>query len=300
MRAPVVSVSPIVLAAPERGVDLSVRISAPKTGSGLPVILFSHGFGSSSRAYGPLADHWSAHGFVVVQPTHLDSRTIGLAEDDPRRPALWRHRVDDMTRVLDHLDVVEAAVPGLAGRLDHERVVAAGHSFGGQTAGVLLGLRVIDPGSGVATDLADPRVRAGVLLATAGRGGEDLRPGVIELLPWLNTDFSAMKAPALVVMGDADASVLSTRGPDWSADPYRLSPPGKSLLILFGAEHSLGGIPGYEAAETTDEDPARVAALQRLTTAYLRTALDPDDPAWDVAAAVFAEDGAAIGRIESR
>ncbi|MEJ2886227.1 alpha/beta hydrolase family protein [Actinomycetospora aeridis] len=285
MSAPVVSVSPVVLG------ERELRVSAPTTGSDLPVLLFSHGFGSSSRAYGPLVDWWAAHGFVVVAPTHLDSRTLGLADDDPRRRSFWRHRVDDMRRVLDHLDVVEAAVPGLAGRVDHDRVVAAGHSFGGQTTGVLLGLRVDGE------DLADPRVTAGVLLATAGRGGDALRPGVIEMFPWLAPDFSAMKAPALVVMGDADSSALSTRGPDWSADPYLLSPPGKSLLTLVGGEHSLGGIPGYEAAETTDEDPARVAALQRLTTAYLRTALDADDPAWLEAATALP---ASVGRVESR
>jgi predicted dienelactone hydrolase len=281
----VVSVGPVVLEGRE------LRVSAPTSGTGLPVLLFSHGFGSSSRAYGPLVDHWAAHGFVVVQPTHLDSRTIGLPADDPRRRTFWRHRVDDMTRVLDGWDTVEAAVPGLAGRVDRDRVVAAGHSFGGQTTGVLLGLRVHDE------DLADPRVTAGVLLATAGRGGDDLRPGVIEMLPWLNPDFSGMKAPALVVAGDADTSALSVRGPDWSADPYFLSPPGKSLLTLYGAEHSLGGIPGYEAAETTDEDPARVAALQRLTTAYLRSALDPSDVGWTEAVAALPE---SIGRIESR
>lgn len=31
----------------------------------------------------------------------------------------------------------------------------------------------------------------------------------------------------------------------------------KSLLTLFGAEHSLGRIYGYGAAATTDENPAR-------------------------------------------
>lgn len=44
--------------------------------------------------------------------------------------------------------------------------------------------------------------------------------------------------------------------PDWSEDPYRLSPGADQLPTVFGGEHSLGGIPGYEAAETTDESPA--------------------------------------------
>ncbi|MYS76420.1 chlorophyllase, partial [Streptomyces sp. SID5926] len=88
--APVVSVKPVVLPAPERGRDLRLRVSAPVTGHGLPVVLLAHGFGSSLDGYGPLADHWAAHGFVVIQPTHLDSKSVALPEDDPRRPGLWR------------------------------------------------------------------------------------------------------------------------------------------------------------------------------------------------------------------
>ena len=88
MSAPslVVSVKPLKLSAPGRGEDLRVRVSAPDTGNELPIIVFSHGSGSSLEGYGPLADFWAAHGFVVIQPTHLDSRTVGLPHDDPRSP----------------------------------------------------------------------------------------------------------------------------------------------------------------------------------------------------------------------
>lgn len=50
-----VSVKPVVLSAPDRGEDLRVRVSAPATGNELPIIVFSHGFGSSLEGYGPLA-----------------------------------------------------------------------------------------------------------------------------------------------------------------------------------------------------------------------------------------------------
>ncbi|MGW9207848.1 alpha/beta hydrolase family protein [Embleya sp. NPDC055664] len=294
--SPVVSVQPVVLVAPDRGVDLRVRVSAPVGGSGLPIVVFSHGFGSSLHGYGPLADFWAAHGFVVIQPTHLDSRTVGLPQDDPRRPQLWRSRVGDMRLVLDRLDLLEAAVPGLGGRLDRSRIAAAGHSFGGQTAGILLGLRVLDPVTGNAEDLSDSRVKAGVLLATAGRGGNDLTPFAAENLPWLKgPDFAHMTAPALVVAGDHDESPLSVRGPEWLADPYHLSPAPKSLLTLFGAEHSLGGIAGYEVRETTDENPERVALIQLVTLAYLRHALGIDDADW-----AEAKNGTPMGRIESK
>ncbi|WP_217168010.1 chlorophyllase [Streptomyces sp. AC512_CC834] len=299
--APVVSVKPVVLHAPERGEDLRVRVSAPVTGHDLPVVLLAHGFGSSLDGYGPLADHWAAHGFVVIQPTHLDSKTLALPADDPRRPRTWRFRVEDMKRVLDGLDVVEAAVPGLGGRLDRDRVAAAGHSFGGQTAGILLGLRVRDAGTGKAEDLSDPRIKAGVLLATAGNGGSDLTPFAAENLPWLrDPDFTHMTTPALVVAGDRDDLPFTVRGADWTADPYVLSPGGKSLLTLFGAEHFLGGISGYEAAETTDENPAHVALVQRVTLAYLRHALGVDSSDWTAAQRALAGDTHPLGRLESK
>jgi hypothetical protein len=69
-------------------------------------------------------------------------------------------------------------------------------------------------------------------------------------------------APALVVAGDRDQSRLSTRGPDWFTDPYTLSPGSKSLLTVFGGEHSLGGIHGYNAADITDESPGRVDLIR--------------------------------------
>ncbi|WP_446035176.1 alpha/beta hydrolase family protein [Streptomyces olivaceus] len=299
--APVVSVKPVVLPAPERGADLRVRVSAPATGEDLPVVLLAHGFGSSLDGYAPLADHWAAHGFVVVQPTHLDSRTVALPEDDPRRPRLWRYRVADLKRVLDDLDTLVAAVPGLAGRVDSGRIAAAGHSFGGQTAGILLGLRVADPETGEAEDLSDPRVRAGVLLATAGNGGDDLTPFAAENLPWLRgPDFSRMSAPALVVAGDRDELPLTVRGADWTADPYVLSPGAKSLLTVFGARHFLGGVSGYDAAETTDENPAHVALVQRVTTAYLRHALGLGSAGWTAVREELDGDPHAVGRLESK
>jgi alpha-beta hydrolase superfamily lysophospholipase len=210
--SPIVSVKPVVLPAPGRGEDLQVRVSAPVAGHDLPVILFSHGFGWSMDGYAPLADAWAARGFVVIQPTYLDSRRLGLAADDPRTPGIWRRRVQDATHALDELDRIAAAVPG-----DH-----------------------------------------------------DVSP------------------------------LLTTRGWDWATDPYALSPSPKSLLTLFAAEHSLGGIPGYEVAETTDESPQRVALLQELTTAYLRTALDPRDESWPAARAALRESADPLGRIEER
>ena len=306
--APVLSFGPLVLPSPGRAVDLQVRVSAPATGSELPVILLSHGHGpsnhlSSLNGYAPLASFWAAHGFVVIQPTHLDSKTLGLRDsDDPEAPLYWRSRAEDMKRILDQLDVIEAAVPQLPGRLDRSRVAVAGHSMGGHTASMLLGARLTDPDDGTDVNLAEPRIKAGVLLAAPGRGGDALSEFAATNYPFfLTTDFSEMTTPALVVAGDKDASAhLTVRGPDWHADPYFLSPGPKSLLTLFGAEHGLGGVAGYDAAETTDENPELVAAVARLTWAYLRTELYPGDPAWRAALDALAASPNPLGRAESK
>jgi pimeloyl-ACP methyl ester carboxylesterase len=288
-------------------VDLQMRVSAPVTGHQLPVILLSHGHGrsnnlSSLNGYGPLANFWAAHGFVVIQPTHLDSKTLSLDPDGPEGPLFWRSRVEDMKRILDQLELIEASFPELSGRLDRSRVAVVGHSLGGHTAGMLLGARLTDPKDGTEVDMAEPRIKAGVLLSAPGNGGADLSTFAAEHYSFfLKPSFAEMTTPALVVVGDNDVSPhLTVRGADWHADPYFLSTGPKCLLTLFGAGHGLGGVSGYDVAETTDESPERVAAVQRLTWAYLRTALYPEDSAWSAACAALMDSPNPLGGVESK
>jgi pimeloyl-ACP methyl ester carboxylesterase len=273
--SPVISVAPALLEVKGRGEPLEVRVTAPIHGGALPILLFSHGNGQSLHAYGPLANHWAAKGFVVLQPTHLDSRLVALAADDPRRPELWRHRESDLVHVLDRVDDMSGLIPGLRERLDHSRIAVAGHSWGAQSASVLLGATHPDPTDGSVVSMRDERVKAGVLLAVPGTGGANLSPFAAQNFPFMHPDFTTMEAPVLVIAGDRDNGAMTTRGPEWWREAYDLSPAPKALFTVHGGEHSLGGIPNFEARETTDERPRRVAAIQQISTAFLKSALYP-------------------------
>ncbi len=306
--SPTISISPVTLTAPDRPFPLQMRITAPATGSELPIILLSHGHGPSlylpsKDGYGPLVNFYAEHGFVVIQPTHANSKVAGFAADAAGAPLFWRARVEEMKLILDRLDEIEATVPAIAGRLDRGRIAAVGHSMGAQTVGMLLGARLTDPHDAAARDvnLIEPRIKAGVLLAAPGRGGDDLSAAAAEKHSALNPDFSRMETRTLVVFGDSDVSPhLTVRGADWHADPYHLGPGADCLLTLFGARHGLGGIAGYDARETDDEDPDRLAVTQRLSWAYLRSALYSEDPAWAEACGALRDHAGSLARTDCK
>ena len=274
----------VVMEVPGRPVPLTVKVSAPVTGTDLPILLLSHGHGeatflSSMRGYGPLVDFWTAHGFVVVQPTHLDSVALGLRDGDhPEAPLFWRTRAQDMHHILDHFDEIESTVPGLAGRVDRDRIVAAGHSLGGNTVGLLLGMTAQaddDPGQ---RDLSDPRIKAGVIFASPGVGDEYLAPYARDHYVMNNyIDYSTMTGQALVFFGDHDLNWNFSSRLSYRSDAYFRSPGPKDLITVFGAEHMFGGISGWDTAECSDPDPERVSAVRALAWAYLWTKVNPED-----------------------
>ncbi|KAJ7362506.1 hypothetical protein DFH08DRAFT_950770 [Mycena albidolilacea] len=183
-----------------------------------------------------------------------------------RRP---RAGATDMMHILDNLDAIEAPVPGLKGRLHRSRIAVAGHSAS------LLGARNTDPRDGTTWYKPDPRVRAG------------------------GPDFSKMERPVLVVCGDEDGGPhLNIRGADWHVDAYAMVPGVKDLVWLKGG-HELGGLSGWEAAETQDESPQMPRAVRRTTWEYMRSQLYEGHDVWAKACKVFGG-LEMLGKIESK
>ena len=304
-QTPIMSFSPVVLPVPGRHVDLEIKVSAPASGNNLPVILLSHGHGpsnflSSYRGYGPLVDFFAAEGFVVIQPTHQNSKALGLPSSLPEAPLFWSSRATDMKFILDHLDEIISTVPGLTGRVDKTKVAAIGHSMGGHTVAMLAGMEVTDPATGEIVDAAESRLKARVLIGVSG-GPEGFNGAVRQHYPVLAAgNFHTMTLPTLIVNGDKDINLMFSDVENWRADAYYQSPGPKDLLTVFDAEHIFGGISGYDARETSDENPGRVAFVCQSILAYIRSAFDPNDSSWEQTKNTLNGVQGALGSIESK
>lgn len=116
------------VALPWRALPTTVRV--PRSDSPLPLVVFSHGLGSSPERFSQLLDAWAAAGYVVVAPRFpLTSdanpdHNIEVSDQD-NLPA-------DVSFVLDEV-LAAAATPGdpLFGRIDADAIGAAGFSLGG-------------------------------------------------------------------------------------------------------------------------------------------------------------------------
>lgn len=95
--------------------------------------------------YEPLVDRWAAAGFVVVQPTHLDSRRHGIGFDGPRFGTIWRVRIADLHAVLDQLSPAPWSL----------MVIPGEHTFGG-IAGEAVGETTVADPARVAATIAAP------------------------------------------------------------------------------------------------------------------------------------------------
>jgi hypothetical protein len=120
---PIVAVSPVTLSGSiDRIVDLELKVTAATTGDQLPIILYSHGGGlanylTSYLGAGPLVDFWASHGFVVIQPTHLTSKSLheglltAVNTDHRERPVL-QLRDDPAGNAVEIVDEISLGCPG--------------------------------------------------------------------------------------------------------------------------------------------------------------------------------------------
>ncbi|MFQ6538028.1 MULTISPECIES: alpha/beta hydrolase [Aphanothece] len=121
------------------------RPTKPAAGP-LPVIVFSHGLGSSPEDFSEVMQQLASHGYVVAAPQHPGSDAIWLKEmlrglhKDIFDVQEFSNRPKDISFVIDELERRNAS--RFNGQLDLTKVALAGHSFGGYTVLALGGATV--------------------------------------------------------------------------------------------------------------------------------------------------------------
>lgn len=205
---PTETVGQVATPAPSR--SLPTTIYLPEGEGPSPLIVFSHGLGGGPQKFTEVHQAWAEAGYVVAAPRfpltsdeNPDHRTE--ARDLAKQPG-------DVSFVIDQLLAASEADTGpLAGRIDAERVGAAGLSLGGGTTyGVVFNDCCVDA-----------RIRAAVVMA----GGFLITTG---------TNDTARSIPVMALHGDADlllpyslgrAAWESLAGPAW-------------LVTLVGGDHA--------------------------------------------------------------
>lgn len=109
----------------------------------IPVVVISHGLGSSRKDFSEIAQHFASHGFAAALPEHIGSnKDLQRAVLAGRANEFFRARefVDRPLDVTYLLDELERRNPTeWQEHLNLKQVAVAGHSFGGYTALVLGG-----------------------------------------------------------------------------------------------------------------------------------------------------------------
>ena len=250
--------------------QLPVRISYPVGKTRFPVIVFSHGNGSKGDMYKGFTDYWASHGYVVIQPTHMDSTSLGFKTKRDNMREMYQQilqvtdtRRQDMSFIVDSLDLIETIVPDLKDKLDRTKLVAAGHSMGAATAMIVAGMTLLNPMDGYAETSDETRFKVLLMISD---------PGTMTLMP--KEPWKGVRVPTLISTGTKDFSDV---GSDRIKAPFKYKIPDsltRSLsphhyVLIEGADHYLGGL----ICKTDVPGPPQHEAL-RIAAATSTTFLD--------------------------
>lgn len=241
--SPVGAIPDVIIKDDARNRDVKITIDYPTRAANNPLVVFSHAVGGSNRSYAGLASHWASFGYVVIRVQHGDNDV----KADDLTPAQWRDRVRDVTFVLDSLTSLAERYPELQGKIDANRVAAAGHSRGAMTAMLLGGMRTF-PG---AVSYADPRVKAVVAMSPVG---PHERWGVT------TESFADIRVPALFMTGTRDTGASESETPEWRQQAFELSPAGDKWLVTVDnvAHATFTGVSGAVIEDARYEGPINV------------------------------------------
>jgi len=241
-----------------RGRKIPIKIYEPEVMSGrLPLVIFSHGLGSSREGYRYLGRYWASRGYVVIHVQHpgSDNRLSWLGLYRAARAGdVAGNRPRDISSVIDALEGSERTGPQssdlerLRERVDLRKIGLAGHSYGAYTVLAIAGL-LIDFPDALDRSFRDRRVTAAIAISSPRIFGAPRRE-----------DYREIEVPLLHLTGTWDRTlVLRTFARDRRV-PYEAIAGRQYLVTIDGARHSsFAQEPGDRAIEGGKR------AIQKLT-----------------------------------
>jgi len=208
----------------KRNEDLMLRITYPKEEGFFPLILFSHCIGGSKENFALLVEHWTRHGYIVIQMDSTDSESMEQS---------MKNRAFDFSFILNSMNSIEQLASPIKGKMDKENIGIGGHLVGAYASSMLGGMkRFSEDGSEKEENYFDGRVDATLQLSPQGRG-----QGLTEK-SWEN-----IHKPMLVAAGSETPSQRTSNPPEWRTEPYEFSTPGdKYLLWIEKMDNTYGGL----------------------------------------------------------
>lgn len=156
----------------DRIVPYKIYHPSEYSGSKIPVLLWSHGFGGNRDGAGFISRFVASYGYVIVHMSHHGTDS-SLWEGQPGHP--WDilrkikisrettlQRFEDVPFVLDSLQGWAEENPDVGAFMDMEALGISGHSFGAMTTQVIAGQMFPDE-AGRLRSYKDSRFKAGIL-----------------------------------------------------------------------------------------------------------------------------------------
>lgn len=251
--------------------DVTLRILYPDGAGPFPVVVYSTGMFCYPQMYDRVTTHWVSHGYVVVQPNHIDSPNNAEPPTPEQLDIVLPSRARDVSFVLDALDEMGSRAD-IEAKIDHQRVAIAGHSFGAVISMIKTGLYLKDEYKGPYGETYDQRFQAAVLMSGVGRGMEQMADNA----------FDGLRKPLIATGGTRDVGRvdLGELAPaEWRMQPFLLAPPGdKYSVITEGTDHYMGGLICNEK-RGENPDYEAVAIVRAMTTAFFDAYIKQDKAA---------------------
>ncbi|MEM9535323.1 MAG: alpha/beta hydrolase [Cyanobacteria bacterium P01_A01_bin.3] len=104
-----------------------------------PLVVISHGLGSSRTTFGYLAEHLASHGIAVAAIEHPATNSVSVEQFfagflTPAGTDIFLQRPRDITLLLDELEAMTAPGARWEGQMNTSNVGVVGQSLGGYTA----------------------------------------------------------------------------------------------------------------------------------------------------------------------